>query len=44
MLKRKKAMESLAQEKICPQCGATKWKSWRDLTDDRKFLVEKIAA
>jgi len=35
-------MESLTREKICPQCGAVKMKGWQDLTDEQKFLVERL--
>ena len=35
-------MKGLAQEKICPQCGASKMKNWQDLNDDQKFLVERL--
>ena len=35
-------MESLAQEKNCPQCGAPKMKSWQELSDEQKFLVERL--
>ncbi len=29
-------------ENICPQCGLPKLKAWRDLTDEQKFLVERL--
>lgn len=29
-------------EKICPQCHAPKLKTWEELTDDQKFLVERL--
>jgi len=35
-------MKSLADEKICPHCGAPKMKSWRELSDEQKFLVERL--
>jgi ribosomal protein S27AE len=35
-------MKGLEHEKICPQCGAPKMKNWHDLTEDQKFLVEKL--
>ena len=35
-------MKTLADGKICPQCGAPKMKSWLDLTDEQKFLVERM--
>jgi len=35
-------MKNRADEKICPQCGALKMKSWGDLTDEQKFLVERL--
>ena len=35
-------MESLEREKICAQCGALKMKSWRELSDEQKFLVERL--
>ncbi len=30
------------QEKICPRCGSSKMKNWKDLTDEQKFLVERL--
>ncbi len=36
------AMENLERGKICPQCGAHKMKNWRELTDEQKFLVERL--
>jgi hypothetical protein len=35
-------MENRAHEKICPQCGAPKMKSWNELSDEQKFLVERL--
>lgn len=35
-------MKGLAQENICPQCGTAKLKNWQDLTDEQKFLVERL--
>ncbi|MBA2736672.1 MAG: hypothetical protein H0U50_07810 [Pyrinomonadaceae bacterium] len=35
-------MKGLGNKKICPRCGATKTKSWRELSDEQKFLVEKL--
>jgi ribosomal protein S27AE len=35
-------MKGLEHEKICPQCGALKMKDWHDLTDDQKFLIERL--
>lgn len=31
-------------EKTCPRCGAAKMKSWDDLSDDQKFLAERLPA
>ncbi len=30
------------QDKTCPQCGAPKLINWKNLTDDQKFLVERL--
>ena len=30
------------QEKICPRCAAPKMKDWKDLTDEQKFLIERL--
>ncbi|MBA2493675.1 MAG: hypothetical protein H0V31_03130 [Acidobacteria bacterium] len=30
------------QEKNCPQCGAPKLKTWKELTNEQKFLVERL--
>lgn len=35
-------LENLSQ-KSCPQCGSSKMKSWDDLSDEQKFLVERLA-
>jgi hypothetical protein len=35
-------MKGLTNENICPQCGAPKMKNWEDLTDEQKFLVERL--
>ena len=35
-------MKNLPVEKICPNCGALKMKNWSDLTDEQKFLVERL--
>jgi hypothetical protein len=29
-------------EKICPKCRSTKLKSWNELNDEQKFLVERL--
>ena len=29
-------------DKICPQCGAPKMKKWQELTEEQKFLVERL--
>jgi hypothetical protein len=31
-------------EITCPRCGAMKFKSWSELTDDEKFLAERFPA
>lgn len=30
------------QKKICPRCAAAKMKDWKDLTDEQKFLIERL--
>ncbi len=30
------------QEKICQRCGAAKMKDWKYLTDEQKFLIERL--
>ncbi|MBA3633392.1 MAG: hypothetical protein H0W58_11400 [Acidobacteria bacterium] len=30
------------QEKSCPQCSLPKLKTWEELTDEQKFLVERL--
>lgn len=35
-------IENLPQ-KSCPQCGLPKLKSWGELNDEQKFLVERLA-
>ena len=34
-------MKDLNRE-VCPRCGNQKLKSWTELTDDEKILVEKL--
>lgn len=29
-------------ENFCPRCGSPKMKSWDELTEDQKFLIEKM--
>ncbi|HEX8638060.1 MAG TPA: hypothetical protein VF692_08360 [Pyrinomonadaceae bacterium] len=35
-------MKNIADQKICPRCGAPKMKSWNDLTDEQKFFIERL--
>lgn len=35
-------MENLETENICPRCGSSKMKSWSELSDEQKFLVERL--
>ena len=44
MLKRKNAVESFDQENICPRCGSFTYKRWDELTDEEKFLAERLPA
>ena len=37
-------MESLSHEKICPNCGAAKLKTWDELDFEQKFLAERLPA
>ncbi|HXG86393.1 MAG TPA: hypothetical protein VNI84_20410 [Pyrinomonadaceae bacterium] len=30
------------QENMCPKCHRPKMKSWRELTGEQKFLVERL--
>ncbi|HXG82680.1 MAG TPA: hypothetical protein VNI84_01515 [Pyrinomonadaceae bacterium] len=30
------------QENMCPKCHCPKMKSWQDLTNEQKFLVERL--
>lgn len=30
------------QEQICPRCDSSKMKDWKDLTDEQKFLIERL--
>jgi len=30
------------QEKICPKCHSPEMKSWEELNDEQKFLVERL--
>lgn len=29
-------------ENMCPKCHSPKMKSWADLTDEQKFLIERL--
>jgi hypothetical protein len=44
MLKRKKVMNSLADEQICPKCHFPRLKSWYELTDEQQFLAQRLPA
>lgn len=35
-------IENLSQ-KSCPQCGSSKMKSWDELNNEQKILVERLA-
>ncbi len=30
-------------EKTCPRCGSLKMKNWSELTDEEKFLAERLS-
>jgi ribosomal protein S27AE len=36
------AMKNLRQSQTCPQCGALKMKKWDELSDEQRFLVERL--
>jgi hypothetical protein len=40
-LKRTKTMKGF-QEKNCPKCHSPKMKTWNELNDEQKFLVERL--
>jgi len=42
MLKRKKAMESLFNKNMCPQCGLRKMKTWQELSFEEQLIAEKM--
>jgi hypothetical protein len=29
-------------QRFCPECGSPKIKAWNELTDDEKFMVERL--
>jgi hypothetical protein len=35
-------MKGFTNERICPNCGAAKMKNWHELSDEQKFLVERL--
>ena len=35
-------MNSLTTEQICPKCHFPKMKSWDELTNEQRFLVERL--
>lgn len=35
-------MKGLTQENICPRCQFSKMKSWEQLNDEEKMLVERL--
>jgi ribosomal protein S27AE len=35
-------MKGLEQEKICPQCGAQRMKTWEELNGEEQFLAERL--
>jgi ribosomal protein S27AE len=36
------AMKNLRQSQTCPRCGALKMKKWDELSDEQRFLVERL--
>jgi len=41
VFKGKKTMKDF-REKMCPQCHSSKLKIWDELSDEQKFLVERL--
>lgn len=37
-------MESLKLKYECPKCGESRMKTWDELTDEQKFLAERLPA
>ena len=37
-------MESLSNEKICPNCGSPKMKNWDELDFEQRIIVERLPA
>lgn len=35
-------MKGLDNNNLCPKCFAPKMKDWNELTDEQKFLVERL--
>ena len=35
-------MESFTPKHQCPKCGKARMKPWDELTDEQKFLVERL--
>jgi hypothetical protein len=33
-----------SSQRFCPKCGSPKIKRWSDLTEDEKFIVERLPA
>ncbi len=37
-------MKSFTSKNECPKCGKSRMKKWGDLTDEQRFLVERMPA
>jgi ribosomal protein S27AE len=37
-------MQGFSQNDLCPQCGGARLRTWDELTDEQKFLVERLPA
>lgn len=36
--------EEMASEDLCPQCGTSRLRSWRELTEDERNVVRRLSA
>ena len=37
-------MGSFGDKELCPRCGGARLRTWDELTDEQKFLVERLPA
>jgi hypothetical protein len=37
-------MQGFSHTELCPRCGGARLRTWDELTDEQKFLIERLPA